>query len=75
MVHNKLKIWWHPLVILNKKKNFLNVHDNILKLKVHFDWIARWKGLDKILMYIKYITYKFSMAIGLHVYDSWNIAK
>jgi len=26
-------------------------------------------------MYIEYITYKFLMAIGLHVYDSWNITK
>jgi len=26
-------------------------------------------------MYIEYITYSFSMAIRLHVYDSWNITK
>jgi hypothetical protein len=31
-------------------------------------------GLDKI-MYTKYITYKFWIAIGPHVYDSWNIIK
>jgi len=26
-------------------------------------------------MYTKYITYNFSMAIGPHVCDSWNITK
>jgi len=26
-------------------------------------------------MYIEYITYNFSMAIGPHVCDPWNIAK
>jgi hypothetical protein len=26
-------------------------------------------------MYIKYIIYSFSMAIGHHVCDSWNITK
>jgi hypothetical protein len=26
-------------------------------------------------MYTKYITYSFSMPIGPHVYDSWNITK
>jgi len=26
-------------------------------------------------MYIEYITYSFSIAIGPHVYDSWNITK
>jgi hypothetical protein len=26
-------------------------------------------------MYTKYITYNFSMAIGPHVYVSWNITK
>jgi hypothetical protein len=26
-------------------------------------------------MYIEYITYNFSMAIGPHVDDSWNITK
>jgi hypothetical protein len=26
-------------------------------------------------MYIKYITYSFSVGIGPHVYDSWNIIK
>jgi hypothetical protein len=26
-------------------------------------------------MYIEYIIYNFSVGIGLHVYDSWNISK
>jgi len=26
-------------------------------------------------MYIEYMTYSFSMTIGLHVCDSWNITK
>ncbi len=31
------------------------------------DWIKS--------MYIEYITYNFSVAIGPHIYDSWNITK
>jgi hypothetical protein len=37
IVHNKLKSWWHPLVILNISKKIKNLHKNILELKVHFE--------------------------------------
>ncbi len=43
-------------------------------VKIHFDPMARWRGLDKS-MYAQYITYSFSTTIGSHVYDSWNITK
>jgi hypothetical protein len=33
------------------------------------------KTIESKLMYIQYITYNFLMAIGLHVYGSWNITK
>jgi len=56
-----------------KQKKIKICMPTFLKLKVHLDPIARWKGLDKILMYIKYITYIFSMVIGPHVYDSWTL--
>jgi hypothetical protein len=36
--------------------------------------MVRWKILDK-LMYIKYIIDKILMAIGPHVFYSWNITK
>jgi hypothetical protein len=74
-----MKSWWHPLVNLNTSKKLKNLH-NILELNVHFksnliliqqldedDWIKS--------MYTKYIFYSFSMAIGLHVCDSWHITK
>jgi hypothetical protein len=34
---SKLKFSWHPLGILNTRKKLENLHDNILKLKVHFE--------------------------------------
>jgi hypothetical protein len=42
------------LAILNTSKKLKNLHDNILKLKVHFeskfslDPMVKWKGLNKI---------------------------
>jgi hypothetical protein len=56
------------------KQTLKKIHDNILKFKINFDPIVKWRGLDKIL-YVKYITYNFSMTIGLHVCASWNINK
>jgi hypothetical protein len=64
------------LAILNiSKKKLKNVHDNIMKFKVHDklnliliqqldeeDWINS--------MYIQYITYSFLMTIMSHVCDS-----
>jgi hypothetical protein len=51
------------------------VHNNIFELKVHFDskliliqWLDEKDWIKS--MYTKYITYNFSIAIGLHVYDS-----
>jgi len=80
MVQSTFKPWWHHLVILNTSKKLQNLPNNILKLKFHFkskltlnqqldeeDWIKS--------MYIKYITYVFSIALGTHVYGSWNIIK
>jgi hypothetical protein len=45
-----------------------------LWIKINFDPMVRWRGFDK-LMYIYYITYKFSIAIRPHVCGSWNITK
>jgi len=57
------------------KKKILNLHDNLLELKFYFEskWILiQW--LDEKdwikLMYIQYITYNFSTAIGPHVCGS-----
>ncbi len=36
--------------------------------------MVRWGRLNKIIVHKVYI-YNFSMAIGPHVYDSWNITK
>jgi hypothetical protein len=41
-------------------------HDNILEFKINFDPIVNEEDWIK-LMYIEYITYNFSMTIGLHV--------
>jgi len=51
-----------------------------LVLKVHFESkLILIQQLDEKnwmkLMYIEYITYSFSMAIGLHICGSWNITK
>jgi hypothetical protein len=51
-----------------------------LELKVHFESkLILIQQLDEEdwtkSMYTKYIIYNFSMAIGLHVCDSWNITK
>jgi len=49
-----VKSWWHPLAIINTSKKLKNLHDNILKLKIHFeskfslDPMVKWKGLNKI---------------------------
>jgi len=55
------------------KKN-LNVHDNILEFKVHFEsklnlfqWLDEEDWIKKC---IKYIMYIFSMAIGPHACGS-----
>jgi hypothetical protein len=80
IVHSMLKFWWYFLAIRNTSKKNLNLHDNIMELKVHFEskliFIQRLAEGNCIqLMYIQYITYNFSMAIGPHVCDSWNITK
>ncbi len=51
-----------------------------MELKVHFESkLILIQQLDEEdwtkSMYTKYIIYNFSMAIGLHVCDSWNITK
>jgi methyl coenzyme M reductase subunit D len=57
------------------KKKLLNVHDNSLELKIHFEsklnliqWLDEKDRIKSIC--IKYLTYFFSMAIGPHVCDS-----
>jgi len=80
IIHNKLKVWWYPLAILNTSKKLKNLHDNILELKVHFEskliLIQQLNEDDWIkLMYIQYIIYNFSMAIRPYVCGSWNITK
>jgi hypothetical protein len=70
IISNTLKVWWYPLAILNtSKKNFKLCMTKLILIQ-HLnkdDWIK--------LMYIQYIIYNFSMAIGPHVYGSWNITK
>jgi hypothetical protein len=53
----------------SKHKQTIIFHDNVLELKINFDPIIRWRGLDKINGH-KYIIYTLSMTIGLHVYAS-----
>jgi len=64
----------------HKHKQKTLKYDNILELKVHFEskliliqWLYEENWIK--LMYIQYIIYSFSMAIGPHVYGSWNITK
>jgi hypothetical protein len=59
----------------NKQFFFLNVHDNIMKFKVHdklnlilIQWLNEEDRINS--MYIKYITYSFSMTIMPYVCDS-----
>jgi hypothetical protein len=68
------------LANLNTSKKLKNLHNNILEFKIHFKsklfLIQRLDEEDWIKsMYIEYITYSFSTAIGPHVCDSWNITK
>jgi hypothetical protein len=63
------------LVILNTSKSVKNLHDNVLELQVNFEskliliqWLDENDWMES--MYIKYIIYLFSMAIGLHVCGS-----
>jgi hypothetical protein len=58
-----------------KKKELLNVCDNILELKAHFEsklsliqWLNKENWIESMCK--KYITYFFSMAIGPHVCGS-----
>jgi len=48
--------------------------DNILKPKVHFTPIVRWRELHKINVYGIY-TLMFLTTIGFHDWDSWNVIK
>ncbi len=56
------------------------MHNSNLEPKVHFESkLILIQRLDKEYsiksMYIEYITYNFSMTMGPHVCDSWNISK
>jgi len=49
IVSSKLKSWWHPLTIWNIIKKLKILHDNILKLKVHFTsklFLIQWLDED-----------------------------
>jgi hypothetical protein len=37
MIHSKLKSWWCPLTILDTTLKVLNLYDNILEFKIHFE--------------------------------------
>jgi len=37
--------------------------------------MTRWRKLDKINVHIQYVIYNSSVAIELHVCDSWHITK
>jgi hypothetical protein len=63
------------LVILNTSKKLKNLHNNIFEFKIHFEsklisiqWLDEEDWIKS--MYIEYIIYNFSAAIGLHVYAS-----
>jgi hypothetical protein len=80
IVCNKLKFWWHLLVILNTSKKIKNLHNNIFEFKVHFESkliLIQWLDEDNCIksMYIEYITHSFSKTLGPHVYHSLNITK
>ncbi len=80
ILHNKLKSWWYPLIILNTSKKFKILHHKILELKVHFESkliLIQWLNEEDWikLMYVQYVTYSFSMTIRPHVCCSWNITK
>ncbi len=81
IIHNKLKSWWNPLIILNTSKKNLEFAwqhfgtQSSLWVKMNFDPIVRWRVLDQINVLWKYITYNFFTTIGPHVCGSWNITK
>jgi hypothetical protein len=56
VVHNKLKSWWHPLVILNTSK-FFRIYMKTPKFTLSQNYLIQW--LDKKdwikSMYIEYI--------------------
>ncbi len=59
---------------LNTSTKLKKLH-NILEFKIHFESkLISIQWLDEE-HWIKPITYSFSMAIGPHVCDSWNITK
>jgi len=54
------------------KQKTLDLHNKILELEIHFEsklTLIQWLNEEDYIkpMYIKYITYNFSIAIGLHV--------
>jgi hypothetical protein len=68
------------LETLNIRKKNLNVHDNILELKVYIESnlsLIQWLDEENWIksMCIKYIMYIFPMAIGPHIYGSLHITK
>jgi len=61
--------------ILNTNKKLKNLHDNILKLKLHFEskiiliqWLDEEDWIK--LVYIQYITYIFLQTIKPHICDT-----
>jgi hypothetical protein len=66
----------------HKQKNleFAQQHfgtQSSLWVKINFDPMVRWGGLNKINIHTVYwfSIYNFSMATRPHVCDSWNITK
>jgi hypothetical protein len=51
------------------------LHNNIFELKVHFDPMVKWRGLDKINVHRIYNLQFFNSHKAKHVYDSWNITQ
>jgi len=75
IVCSKLKPQCHPSIILNKDKKLHSLYNNILEPKIHFDTkliLIQWLDEEDWIksMYIDYIIYSFSMAIGLHLCGS-----
>jgi len=60
--------------------SFFGLHYKILEPKVHFESkliLIQWLDEEDWIksMYVEYIIYSFSTAIGPHLCGSWNIIK
>jgi hypothetical protein len=72
-VHNQLKFWWHPLVILNTSIIF-RIYMKTPKFILSQNYLIHWLNKKDwiVSMYIEYLIYTYSTTIGFMFFGLWN---